>query len=967
MADTPTDVLVAGYQEIDEATRDFEALVALVKEGRVEIEGVILVTHAQDGSVAVRQTGDNLGRKGMGWGGGVGLAVGLFAPPLLASVAVGAVAGGLIGRFVDHRVENEIHDQIGENLPPGSAGIIAIFDDVQRLGIEQALGGALLRSVVQGDKSGMGALKESLAEAMGKFSPDRTSLPIPDPNFGGTIGRTLDTSVADWTINMTPKPPDGAPNVLLVLIDDAGFGNPSTFGGPVETSAMTRVAEQGLRYNRFHVTAICSPTRAALLTGRNHHTVGFGSIGELPGPFPGYCASVPKDCAPFVRALQGNGYSTAGFGKWHLTPDHVQGAAGPFDRWPNAWGFDRFWGILGGEAGQYDPLITQDNTTIGVPEGEDGKQYYWPDDLTDQAVTWLHAVRAQDQEKPWFVYYSTGCAHAPHQVAVEWSEKYRGKFDQGWDVLREETFERQKALGVIPPDAVLTPRPDDLPAWDSLSDGEKKLYARQMEVYAGYQENADWNIGRLLDAVEEMGELDNTLVIYIFGDNGASMEGTITGSFNELTMQNGIALTAEQQLSLIEQYGGLDAWGTDAYAPHYAAAWAWAGNAPFQWGKQVASHLGGTRNGMVVAWPRRITDTGGLRSQFTHCIDIGPTILEAAGLPQPEIVDGIEQKAMEGTSFLYSFAEADAAERHTVQYFETVGNRAMYKDGWWAACKLDRIPWDLSPPTLARFAPGTYDPERDTWELYYLPDDFSQANDLAAEEPEKLAELKELFWEEAEKHNVLPLLAAFSVFFGILPPMPTITTQTFYGDVQNVASGMIPRIYGRSYAIEAELVVPEQGVEGVIVAEADEMGGFSLWVDENRLLHHSYSTMGVERYEQVSTEAIPTGHVIVRMQFDADRQERSAGGSVSLYANNEKIGEGRIEKTVAVRFSGYSGMDIGRDNGLVVDRAYADKAPYAFTGTVNKVVFDLKPGSHDDEKALHEAGAHIATAHGISA
>jgi arylsulfatase len=967
MADTPTDVLVAGYQEIDEATRDFEALVALVKEGRVEIEGVILVTHAQDGSVAVRQTGDNLGRKGMGWGGGVGLAVGLFAPPLLASVAVGAVAGGLIGRFVDHRVENEIHDQIGENLPPGSAGIIAIFDDVQRLGIEQALGGALLRSVVQGDKSGMGALKESLAEAMGKFSPDRTSLPIPDPNFGGTIGRTLDTSVADWTINMTPKPPDGAPNVLLVLIDDAGFGNPSTFGGPVETSAMTRVAEQGLRYNRFHVTAICSPTRAALLTGRNHHTVGFGSIGELPGPFPGYCASVPKDCAPFVRALQGNGYSTAGFGKWHLTPDHVQGAAGPFDRWPNAWGFDRFWGILGGEAGQYDPLITQDNTTIGVPEGEDGKQYYWPDDLTDQAVTWLHAVRAQDQEKPWFVYYSTGCAHAPHQVAVEWSEKYRGKFDQGWDVLREETFERQKALGVIPPDAVLTPRPDDLPAWDSLSDGEKKLYARQMEVYAGYQENADWNIGRLLDAVEEMGELDNTLVIYIFGDNGASMEGTITGSFNELTMQNGIALTAEQQLSLIEQYGGLDAWGTDAYAPHYAAAWAWAGNAPFQWGKQVASHLGGTRNGMVVAWPRRITDTGGLRSQFTHCIDIGPTILEAAGLPQPEIVDGIEQKAMEGTSFLYSFAEADAAERHTVQYFETVGNRAMYKDGWWAACKLDRIPWDLSPPTLARFAPGTYDPERDTWELYYLPDDFSQANDLAAEEPEKLAELKELFWEEAEKHNVLPLLAAFSVFFGILPPMPTITTQTYYGDVQNVASGMIPRIYGRSYAIEAELVVPEQGVEGVIVAEADEMGGFSLWVDENRLLHHSYSTMGVERYEQVSTEAIPTGHVIVRMQFDADRQERSAGGSVSLYANNEKIGEGRIEKTVAVRFSGYSGMDIGRDNGLVVDRAYADKAPYAFTGTVNKVVFDLKPGSHDDEKALHEAGAHIATAHGISA
>jgi arylsulfatase len=576
-------------------------------------------------------------------------------------------------------------------------------------------------------------------------------------------------------------------------------------------------------------------------------------------------------------------------------------------------------------------------------------------------------VRAHDQEKPWFIYYSTGCSHAPHQVAVEWSEKYRGKFDQGWDVLREETFERQKALGVIPPDAELTPRPDVLPAWDSLSSSEQTLYARQMEVYAGFQENADENIGRLLDAVDEMGELDNTLVIYIFGDNGASLEGTLTGSFNELTMQNGIALTPEQQLSLIGQYGGLDAWGTDAYAPHYAAAWAWAGNAPFQWGKQVASHLGGTRNATVVSWPERIKDAGALRTQFTHVIDVGPTILEAAGIPEPTVVDGIGQKPMEGTSFLYTFEDANAPERHTVQYFEAVGNRAIYKDGWWAACKLDRIPWDLSPATMARFAPGTYDPKQDTWELYYLPDDFSQANDLAAENPEKLAELEELFWEEAEKHNVLPLLAAFSVFFGDLPPMPTITTQTFYGDVQNIASGMIPRIYGRSYAIEAELSIPAEGAEGVIVAEADEMGGFSLWVDENGLLHHSYSMMGVERYEHVSNEPIPTGKVLVRMLFDADRQERSAGGTVSLYANDEKIGEGRIEKTVGVRFSAYAGLDIGRDNGLPVDRAYADKSPYAFTGTVKKVVFDLKPASHEDEKALHEGGAHVATAHGISA
>ena len=908
-----------------------------------------------------------VGRKGAGWGGGVGLAIGLFSPPVLASVAVGAVAGGVIGRFVDHRVEHEIHDKIGENLPPGSAGIIAVFDDDQRLGVEQALQGAMLLSVVQGDKQGTGALKQSLAEAMGKFSPDRTVLPIPDPNFGGTVGRTLDESVPDWTVNMTPSPPEGAPNVLVVLLDDAGFGNPSTFGGPVSTPSMSRLAEQGARYNHFHVTALCSPTRAALLTGRNHHSVGFGSIGELPGPFPGYTASVPQDCSSFVRALQGNGYSTAGFGKWHLTPDHVQGAAGPFDRWPNGWGFDHFWGFLGGETGQFDPVITQDNTTLGVPEGEDGKQYYLPDDLTDQAASWLHTVRAQDQTKPWFIYYSTGCAHAPHQVTKDWSEQYRGKFDGGWDAFREETFERQKKLGVIPPDAELTERPEALPAWDSLSESERKLYARQMEIYAGYLENADWNVGRLLDAIEEMGELEHTLVIYIFGDNGASMEGTITGTFNELTMQNGIALSPEQQLSLIENYGGLDAWGSDAFAPHYAAAWAWAGNAPFQWGKQVASYLGGTRNPMVVSWPERMTDQGGFRAQFTHCIDIGPTILEAAGVPEPKVVDGIEQKPMEGTSFLYSLDDAEAAEQHTVQYFEMYGNRAIYKDGWWAACMLDRIPWDASPPSIGRFAPGLYDPEQDKWELYYLPDDFSQAKDLAAEQPEKLAELKELFWQEAEKHNVLPLLAGFSVFFGILPPLPTITTHTFYGDVQNIASGMIPRVYGRSYAIEAELLVPEEGAEGVIVAEADEMGGFSLWVDEQGMLHHSYSMMGVEHYKQVSTEPIPTGDITVRMQFDADREERSAGGMVSLYANDEKIGEGRIEKTVFFRFSGYSGMDIGRDNGLVVDRAYAEKAPYAFTGTVKKVVFDLKPAGHGDEQALHEAAAHSAAAHGISA
>ena len=966
MSDVAMDVLVAAYKDVDEAHKDFDGVVELVKSKKVKVEGVILVAHDRDGNVTIADTGDHVGRKGAGWGGGVGVLVGLFAPPLLATVAIGAGAGALVGKFAKHKLESGIEDKIGKALPPGSAGIIAAFAADQRLAVEQALPNSLAKSLVHSDKKGfIKELKGSLAEAMGKFKPDRTKLPIADPNFGGTVGRTLDTSVVDWTINLTPTPPEGAPNVLLVLIDDAGFGNPSTFGGPIDTPTMTRMSEMGIAYNRFHVTAMCSPTRAATLTGRNNHFVGFGSIAEFPGPFLGYTGAVPKSCAPFPRVLRDNGYATAAFGKWHLTPDRVQGAAGPHDRWPSGWGFDHSYVFLGAEAGQYDPLIAQDNTIIGVPEGKDGEQYYLPEAMTDQTIAWLHAVRAQDQAKPWFAYYATGCSHAPHQVPVEWSKKYRGKFDQGWDKLREETFARQKKLGVIPPETELTPRPDAFPAWDSLSHNEKKLYARQMEVYAGYSENADHHVGRLVDAIEEMGDLDDTLVIFVWGDNGASLEGTVTGSFNEMTIPNGIVLTPEQQTSLLGKHGGLDAWGTDAYAPHYSAAWAWAGNTPFQWGKQVGSHLGGTRDGMVVVWPERIKDAGGRRSQLAHCIDLGPTILEAAGIPQAKIVDGIEQEPMHGTSFLYTFDDAEAAERHTQQYWETYGNRAMYKDGWWACAKLNRIPWDATKETIARFAPGKYDPEQDTWELYYLPDDFSQAKDLAKEHPEKLKELQDLFWEEAERYRVLPLLGGMAIFMGILPPMPTITRTTFYGDVANIASGMIPRVYGHSYAIEAELVIPAGGAEGVIVAEADDMGGFSLWIDGDGKLNHSYSAMAVDQYRHTSTEAVPTGDVSVKLQFDAEAPKPGTGGHVTLWANDKQIGEGHMDRTVALRFSFYAGMDIGRDHGMTVDKAYRDRAPYAFTGTVKKVVFDLKPAALTDELKVHaataQAGAVAAT------
>jgi arylsulfatase A-like enzyme/uncharacterized membrane protein len=967
MSDTVSDVLVAGYQDVDRASADFDAFVAKVAAKDIAVDGVILVTHADDGSVSVQQTGDHRGRKGLEWGGGVGLVAGLFAPPLLASVAVGAAAGGVIGKFVDHRLANDIHDKIGENLPPGSAGIIAVFDDTERLKVEQVLSGAALFSVITTDKSGISALKASLADAMGKFSPDRTVLPMPDRQFGGVAGRTMSESVPDWSIIASPQPPEGAPNVLLVLIDDAGFGQADTFGGPIRTPNLTRVQGSGVTYNRFHVTALCSPTRAALLTGRNHHRVGFGSIAEFPGPYPGYSAARPQTCTGLPRILQENGYVTGGFGKWHLTPDHVQGTAGPFDRWPNSWGFDHWWGFLSGAAGQYDPIITVDNTVVGVPDPTGDGPYYFPDDLTDKAVEWLHGVRAQSATKPWFMYYSTGCAHAPHHATREWTDRYRGAFDDGWDAYREATLARQKALGLVPEDAELTDRPDLFPAWDSLSDDERRLYARQMEVFAGFCENADWNVGRLLDAVEEMGDLDNTIVVYIWGDNGSSMEGTVTGSFNEMTFLNGVVLDATHQLELIDRYGGIEAIGDEHTAPHFASAWAHAGNTPFQWGKQMASHLGGTRNPMVIAWPGHIPSGGTVRGQFTHCIDIAPTILEAIGIPEPTTVDGIGQEPMDGTSFAYTFDAPDAAERHTVQYFEILGSRAIYKDGWWACARLDKAPWDFSPDTLRRFAPGTYDPDTDVWELYNLDDDFSQARNLAAEHPDLLEELKALWWSEAERNRALPLLGGLSVFFGILPPLPTATRLAFSGDVQNIQRGMVPRVYGRSYAIEADLVIPEGGAEGVIVANADFIGGFGLWVDESGRLCHTYSFLGVDTYRQVSDGPLPTGNVTVKMLFEADEPKPGTGGSVTLWANGTQIGSGTIERTVPVGFSSYAGMDIGRDNGLVVDREYEAKAPFVFTGTVNTVTFDLKPSVHSDEVALHEHGAINAVAGGVGA
>ncbi|WP_107771479.1 arylsulfatase [Nocardioides sediminis] len=960
-------LLVAGYPDVEIATAEFQSLAGQVEAGSLSSQGMILVGKDADGKPRLMDTGNHLGRRGAGWGGGAGVLVGMFAPPMLGAVAVGAAAGAVVGHFAGNKLTAAVQQQVGEALKAGTAVVIGVFPAESRLEVERALPGSPVKSVVESDERGIDELKAKLAEAMGKFNPDRSVLPVPDRHFSGVGGRTIDESVGDWSIVAPTKAPDDAPNVLIVLIDDAGFGGPDTFGGGIRTPNLTRVQQQGITYNRFHVTAVCSPTRAAMLTGRNHHRVGMGGIAEFPAPFPGYTGIRPRSCTALPRILKENGYITGGFGKWHMTPGHDMGAAGSFDHWPSGWGFDHWWGFLTGAAGQYDPIITQDNSTLGVPEGADGKLYYFPDDITDKTVEWLHAVRAQDPEKPWFVYYSTGATHAPHHVAKEWADRYKGQFDDGWDVYREKTLERQKRLGIVPADTELTERPAAYPAWDSLSDAERRLYARQMEVFAGYSENADWNVGRLLDAVEEMGELDDTLVIYVWGDNGASMEGTVTGSFNETTFFNGVVLDAEEQLKMIERYGGVEELGGFHTAPHFAAAWAHANNAPFQWGKQMASHLGGTRDPMVISWPRRIAGGGDLRPQFTHCIDIVPTVLEVVGIPTPRVVDGIEQEPMDGTSFAYTFDAPEAEEQHSVQYFEMYGSRAIYKDGWWACTKLDKLPWDFSPETLARFGPGSgWDPTKDRWELYYLPEDFSQAHDLAAEHPEKVAELVELFWAEAERNRVLPLLGGFAVFFGMLPPMPTQTRFTFAGDVQNIQTTQIPRIIGRSYAIEADVHVPDGGAEGVLVAFADFIGGFALWVDEKGRLNHTYQYLGIDTYRQTSTEPVPTGDVTLKMLFDADETRPGTGGHVTLWADDKQIGEGDIPRTVSLIFTTYAGMDISRDNGGVVDLDYEDRAPYAFTGIVRNVVFDLAPRTQDDELALHESTAQGALAHGAA-
>lgn len=786
-----------------------------------------------------------------------------------------------------------------------------------------------------------------LAAGLASAATAQEVLPRPDAAFTGVAARTLAGSTPDYV--QPAQAPAAAPNILLVLIDDAGFGNPSTFGGPVNTPTLDRVARDGLRYNAFHVVALCSPTRAALLSGRNHHAMHFGSISEAHNGWPGYDAMWPKAATSLPEILRQNGYSTAAFGKWHLTPDDQQGPSGPFDRWPNGLGFDYFWGFLGGETSQYDPLLVENNSVVGVPTA---KGYYFPDDMTERAIGWMRAQKSQTPERPFFLYFATGATHAPHHVPKAWSERYKGKFDQGWDRLREETFARQKKLGVIPANAKLTPRPDALPAWDSFPADQRALFARQMEVYAGFQENTDYQVGRVIDALEALGIRDDTLIIYIFGDNGASMEGTVTGSFNEITALTGVPLTPEQQIQAITAYGGLEVWGEARTLPHYSAAWAWAGNAPFQWGKQVASHLGGIRSPMVISWPKRIADKGGLRRQFTHVTDVTPTILEASGIRAPVSVNGIAQMPMHGTSFAFTFADPAAPARHRQQYFEMLGNRGMYRDGWFLSCRIPRVPWKIDLEIRAKFAPGAWDPDKGPCELYNIDADYSQADDLAAQQPARVEEMRALFWSEAERYEVLPLLGSIAMFWGIKAPASERTTFSFYPGMQNVMPGMIPDIYNRPFAISADIDVPDTlclasyclGRDGVIVANGSFLGGFSLYVQAGRP-RFTYSLLGLKLDHLESSEALPSGKVNLRYEFTPDHPgELGTGGTGRLLVNGKSTAELKFEHTVPLRYSGFAGMDIGRDNGLPVSPGYYYylRAPFPFAGTIEKVDFELR-------------------------
>jgi arylsulfatase len=769
---------------------------------------------------------------------------------------------------------------------------------------------------------------------MGIDEASRANLPIPARPYGGVT--TYDARDPDTAFpRIEPvRPPEDAPNVLLILIDDAGFGSNSAFGGAPQTPTFERLAADGLKYTRFHTTALCSPTRAALLSGRNHHTVGMGGITEIATSAPGYSSVRPNTCAPLAKTLTLNGYSTAQFGKCHEVPVWQTSPMGPFDAWPSVGGgFEHFYGFLGGETNQYAPAL-YDGTTPVEPEQTPEEGYHLTEDMTDRAIAWIRSQKSLMPDKPFFVYFAPGATHAPHHVPPEWTAKYTGQFDAGWDKAREETFERQMALGVIPPDAELTARPAEVPAWDDMPDELKPVLARQMEIYAGFMEHTDHHIGRLIDAVEDLGILDDTLVILITGDNGASAEGTINGSFNELLMFNGAA--ALETPEFLQAH--IDEFGTPAAYNHYAVGWAHAMDAPYQWTKQVASHWGGTRNGTIVRWPARIAARGEIRNQFHHVIDIAPTILEVAGLPEPTFVDGVQQVPYEGVSLGYTFGDAAAPDRHETQYFEMFVNRGIYHKGWTAVTRHS-TPWVMAP--MPAF-------DDDVWELYG-PDDWTQAHDLAKDQPERLHELQRLFMIEAARHNVFPLddrrIERFNSELAGRPELVHGDRQLLFGGMGRLSENSVLVLKNKSHSVTAQFTVPDRGADGVIVAQGGAFGGWSLYAKDGKPAY-CYNLLGLRRYKIYGDTDMTAGDHQLRMEFTYDGGGLGKGGNVVLFLDGAKVGEGRLDGTVPLIFSGDETTDLGNDTGTPVTDDFGSVGR-PFTGRIAWVELDIGAASED--------------------
>lgn len=779
------------------------------------------------------------------------------------------------------------------------------------------------RSVV-GTQSSLASLAAALLFQTSTVALAQQVLPQPEATFSGVI-RTL---AAD-SVQSFPRPPaapKGAPNVIIILLDDVGYGQMGTFGSPIPTPALDALAKDGLRFTQLNTTAICSPTRASLLTGRNHHNVGFGIIENFSAGFPGYNNVWPRSAASIGAILKGNGYATSWFGKNHNTPDSESGPTGPFDRWPSGLGFDYFYGFHGGETDQWRPSLFENTQPVEVPA--DQKGIHFTTLMTNKAIEWLRRERSVTPDKPFLMYFAPGATHAPHQVAKEWAEKFKGKFDSGWDAYREETFRRQKKLGVLPAHAKLTPRPDEIPAWSSLTSDQKLLYSRMMENFAGFTAQTDYEIRRLIEELKRTGTYENTLIFYIAGDNGGSSEGGLSGTFNSMVFGNKLTETIPQMISK------LDRLGTEDTHPMLPAGWAWASDTPYRWTKTVASHFGGIRNGMVVTWPKRIAEKGGVRDQFHHVNDVVPTILEAIGLPAPKSVDGVDQKPMDGVSMTYTFDKIrrDAPTHKQTQYFEIMGNRGLFHQGWFAASR-DGVPWRKVP---------SKDLDKVPWELYDLSRDPTQANDLAAKNPAKLEEMKALWWSEAQRNNVLPLDNRFiERTFNPQRPSPTAgrTHFTYYAGVTRISNGSAPDLKNKDFTITADV---ETGLNanGVLVTQGGQFAGWSFFMDAGRLTF-GYNLAGQTIYRIQSESTIAPGSHRLSVEFAYDGGGMGKGGAIVLKDGDVVIGRGRLEKTLPLTFEVTEGLDIGQDHGTAAVPDYRQRMPFQFNGTINRVDFTL--------------------------